>query len=408
MSYRILVVNPGSTSTKIGVYEDEQLLFDKTLRHSAEEIAQFNTIPAQKDWRRDLVMKALREQGFDARTLSAVSGRGGLLRPIRGGTYAVNDNMVKDCTIGVQGQHASNLGGLIAREIGDELGIPSYIVDPVVIDEMTDVARYAGHPLFQRVSIFHALNQKAVAKRYAKEHGKKYEDLNLIVCHMGGGVSIGAHMKGSVVGKMPGDYENQLRCTRGFYAYLLAHPGKKLLFMGPEIGQWHEWDSNGQLDWYLLEHAENQQLHAFFKAANAFYKAESALWDIDFDWQGFEWLVPDDNHNNVVVFLRRDQAGNELLCAVNFSPNDYENYRVGVPPRKRYVPAFTTDASEFGGSGFADTKPLTVKDTPSHGKEQSVALRLPAFGAVFLRGEGSFTKRGSATKVKKVKNRKRS
>ena len=145
MSYRILVVNPGSTSTKIGVYEDEQLLFDKTLRHSAEEIAQFNTIPAQKDWRRDLVMKALREQGFDARTLSAVSGRGGLLRPIRGGTYAVNDNMVKDCTIGVQGQHASNLGGLIAREIGDELGIPSYIVDPVVIDEMTDVARYAGH-----------------------------------------------------------------------------------------------------------------------------------------------------------------------------------------------------------------------------------------------------------------------
>ena len=216
------------------------------------------------------------------------------------------------------------------------------------------------------------------------------------------------HMKGSVVGKMPGNYENQLRCTRGFYAYLLAHPGKKLLFMGPEIGQWHEWDSNGQLDWYLLEHEENQQLHAFFKAANAFYKAESALWDIDFDWQGFEWLVPDDNHNNVVVFLRRDQAGNELLCAVNFSPNDYENYRVGVPPRNRYVPAFTTDAPEFGGSGFADTKPLTVKDTPSHGKEQSVTLRLPAFGAVFLRGEGSFTKRGSATKVKKVKNRKRS
>ena len=199
MSYRILVINPGSTSTKIGVFEDETLLFDKTLRHSAEDIAQFNTIPAQKDWRRDLVMKALREQGFDPRTLSAVSGRGGLLRPIRGGTYAVNDNLVRDCTIGIQGQHASNLGGLIAREIGDELGIPSYIVDPVVVDELADVARYAGHPLFQRVSIFHALNQKAVAKRFAKEHGKKYEDLNLIVCHMGGGCSIGAHVKGSVV-----------------------------------------------------------------------------------------------------------------------------------------------------------------------------------------------------------------
>ena len=199
MSYRILVITPGSTSTKIGVYEDEQLLFDKTLRHSAEEVAQFNSIAAQKDWRRDLVMRALREQGIDARTLSAVSGRGGLLRPIRGGTYAVNDNLVSDCTIGVQGQHASNLGGIIAREIGDSLGIPSYIVDPVVVDELADVARYAGHPLFQRVSIFHALNQKAVAKRFAKEQGKKYEDLNLIVCHMGGGVSIGAHMKGSVV-----------------------------------------------------------------------------------------------------------------------------------------------------------------------------------------------------------------
>ena len=116
-------------------------------------------------------MRALREEGFDSRTLSAVSGRGGLLRPIRGGTYAVNDNLVRDCTIGVQGQHASNLGGLIAREIGDELGIPSYIVDPVVVDELADVARYAGHPLFQRVSIFHALNQKAVDKRFAKEHG---------------------------------------------------------------------------------------------------------------------------------------------------------------------------------------------------------------------------------------------
>ena len=198
------------------------------------------------------------------------------------------------------------------------------------------------------------------------------------------------HMKGSVVGKMPGDYENQLRCTRGFYAYLLSHPGKKLLFMGPEIGQWHEWNSSGQLDWYLLERPENRRLHAFFKAANAFYRTEPALWDVDFDWQGFAWLVPDDNHNNVIVFLRRDRAGSELLCAVNFSPNDYAGYRVGVPPRRRYVPVFTTDAPEFGGSGFADTAPVTVEAVPSHGNEQSVALRIPAFGAVFLRGEGSF------------------
>ena len=118
MSYRILVVNPGSTSTKIGVYEDENLLFDKTLRHSAEELEKFDSIPAQKDWRRKLVMKALEDQGFDVKTLSAVSGRGGLLAPIRGGTYAVSDRLVRDCTVGVQGQHASNLGGIIAREIG--------------------------------------------------------------------------------------------------------------------------------------------------------------------------------------------------------------------------------------------------------------------------------------------------
>ena len=198
------------------------------------------------------------------------------------------------------------------------------------------------------------------------------------------------HMKGSVVGKMPGDYENQLRCTRGFYAYLLSHPGKKLLFMGPEIGQWHEWDSGGQLDWYLLEHLENQRLHAFFKAANAFYRAEPALWDVDFDWQGFEWLVADDNHNNVIVFLRRDRAGNELLCAVNFSPNDYGEYRVGVPPRRRYVPVFTTDAPAFGGAGFGDTKLVAVEAVPSHGRDHSAVIRIPAFGAVFLRGEGAF------------------
>ena len=146
------------------------------------------------------------------------------------------------------------------------------------------------------------------------------------------------HMKGSVVGKMPGDYENQLRCLKGFYAYLLAHPGKKLLFMGAELGQWHEWNSDGQLDWYLLDQPLNRKIHRFFRDINAFYKKTAALWEIDFDWGGFEWLVPDDNHNNVVVFLRKDRKGRDLLCAVNFSPNTYENYRMGVPPRRRYVP----------------------------------------------------------------------
>ena len=200
------------------------------------------------------------------------------------------------------------------------------------------------------------------------------------------------HMKGSVVGKMPGDYTNQLRCTRGFYAYLLAHPGKKLLFMGAELGQWHEWNDKESLDWYLLENEENQKVHRFFKEANDFYKKEPALWEIDFDWEGFEWLVVDDNHNNVVVFLRKDKKGRDLLCAVNFSPNTYEGYRMGVPAHKQYTPVFNTDAVEYGGDGFGDTEPVPVEAIPSHGKEHSAAIRIPAFGAVFLRGEGTFPK----------------
>ena len=216
------------------------------------------------------------------------------------------------------------------------------------------------------------------------------------------------HMKGSVVGKMPGDYANQLRCTRGFYAYLLAHPGKKLLFMGAELGQWHEWNSNEPLDWYLLERPENQQIHQFFRDINAFYKKEHPLWEIDFSWEGFEWLVPDDNHNNVVVFLRKDRKGKDLLCAVNFSPNSYENYRVGVPAHRQYVPAFNTDAVCYGGDGFGDSEPVPVERIPSHGKEQSVALRIPPFGAVFLHGTGTLpqkkrTPRKPATSAKQAK-----
>jgi 1,4-alpha-glucan branching enzyme len=200
------------------------------------------------------------------------------------------------------------------------------------------------------------------------------------------------HMKGSLVGKMPGDYENQLRCLRGFYAYLLAHPGKKLMFMGPELGQWHEWDAAGQLDWYLLDNEANRRTLQFFRDANAFYRRTAPLWEIDFDWAGFEWLVSDDNHNNVVVFLRRDKKGRELLCAVNFSPNAYENYRVGVPARRTFVPVFSTDDPLYGGGGFCDTEPVAVEAVPSHGKEHSLVLRIPPFGGIFLRGAGIFPK----------------
>ena len=197
------------------------------------------------------------------------------------------------------------------------------------------------------------------------------------------------HMKGSLRGKMPGDDRQQLSGVRAFTAYMLAHPGKKLTFMGAELGQWHEWDFASQLDWYLLENEENRQLHRFFKDINAFYLSQSPLWDIDFSWEGFEWLVPDDNHNNVVVFLRRDRKGRELIAAVNFSPVAQGEYRFGVPPKKRYREVFTTDCAEYGGTGeWRNEKTVEVLPIPSHGREQSLCVKLPPLGAAFFAGEG--------------------
>lgn len=199
MSYRLLIINPGSTSTKFGVYEDENPLIIETLRHSSEEIGKYSSIYEQFNFRKVAILNVLKDKAFDISTLDAVVGRGGLLKPIEGGTYRVDDLMLNDLKIGVMGQHASNLGGIIANEIARNLSIPAYIVDPVVVDEMEDLARISGIPEIERKSIFHALNQKAVAKRYAKEINKKYDDINTIVAHMGGGVSVGAHKKGRVV-----------------------------------------------------------------------------------------------------------------------------------------------------------------------------------------------------------------
>lgn len=199
MSVKSLIINPGSTSTKIGVFEDETLLFEETLRHSTEEIQQYATIVDQKDFRKNIIVNLLKEKDFDMKSLNVVVGRGGMLKPIVSGTYAVSDELLHDLQIGKQGQHASNLGGILAREIGDSIGVPSFIVDPVVVDELMPAARYSGVEELPRASVFHALNQKAVAKRYAKEQGVSYESLRLIVIHMGGGVSVGAHVGGKVV-----------------------------------------------------------------------------------------------------------------------------------------------------------------------------------------------------------------
>lgn len=199
MAIKSLIINPGSTSTKIAVFEDEKMLFDKTLRHSNEEIARYSCIIDQKDFRKNIILEFLREQNFDISTIDVFVGRGGLVKPIPGGTYAVTDALREDLIKGVQGQHASNLGGILAREIGDEYGKPSFIVDPVVVDELQPVARLSGVPEIPRTSIFHPLNQKAMARRYAKEHNTTYDKLNLIVVHMGGGVSVGAHKNGQVI-----------------------------------------------------------------------------------------------------------------------------------------------------------------------------------------------------------------
>ncbi len=197
---QILAINPGSTSTKISVFENENELFTKTLRHTSEEISAFPKIIDQYQFRKDAIEAALSENNISKDQLSAIVGRGGLLRPISSGVYEVNEAMLADLSSGKYGEHASNLGAIIANSMATEISnCRAFIADPVVVDEMTDIARLSGHPLFPKISIFHALNQKAIAKQYAREVGKNYEDLNLVVAHLGGGTSVGAHLKGQVV-----------------------------------------------------------------------------------------------------------------------------------------------------------------------------------------------------------------
>ncbi len=198
-AYKILAINPGSTSTKIAVYEGKKELFEQTLRHSSEELAAFASITDQFDFRKQLVLDAMEQAGVKVADLDAVIGRGGVVKPIPSGVYEVNDALKHDLEVAIGGQHASNLGGLIALEIAKLAGVKGYIADPVVVDELQDVARVTGRPEIERHSIFHALNQKAVAREYAASKGVSYESQNIIVAHMGGGISVGAHLKGQVV-----------------------------------------------------------------------------------------------------------------------------------------------------------------------------------------------------------------
>ena len=198
MGYKVLAINPGSTSTKVALYDEERPLLDLTLRHSTEEISRFANVIDQLDWRRGLILSALREQSFNLKDLSAVIGRGGLIRPIPAGVYEVNSRMRYDLRNAPM-KHACNLGGLLAAQIAHMAGVKAYIADPPVVDETDDAARITGMPMCPRKPIFHALNQKAIARLHCGRMGWTYEESNLIVAHMGGGISVAAHRQGRIV-----------------------------------------------------------------------------------------------------------------------------------------------------------------------------------------------------------------
>ncbi len=199
MGNRILAINPGSTSTKIAIYNDETLLYEKTLQHAKGQLETYATIIDQYPYRKEVVLAAFKESTLDINTLNAVVGRGGMLKPLSGGTYTVNKAMLKELREAKRGEHASNLGAILAFEIAQQVGCQAFIVDPVAVDEMEDIARISGMPGIERQSLFHALNHKAVAKRYAETIGEKYEALNLIVAHLGGGISVASHHNGRVI-----------------------------------------------------------------------------------------------------------------------------------------------------------------------------------------------------------------
>jgi butyrate kinase len=196
----LLAINPGSTSTKIAVFKNTKEVFLKTIRHSCEEIEKYERITDQYEFRKQIILQELEDAGISVKSIKVIVGRGGLVKPIKSGVYEMNEALKNDLRIGILGQHASNLGGLIADDIACSLpDARAFIADPVVVDELDDLARISGHPDIERISIFHALNQKAIARQHARAVAQTYEALNLIVAHLGGGISVGAHYKGHVV-----------------------------------------------------------------------------------------------------------------------------------------------------------------------------------------------------------------
>ena len=203
------------------------------------------------------------------------------------------------------------------------------------------------------------------------------------------------HGKCSLISKMPPPYENQFGGLRALYGYMAAHPGKKMLFMGGEFAQFSEWAYQRGLDWMLLDYPAHRQMQAYVKALNHFYLATPQLWEQDTDWRGFEWISHEDNRNNIIAFRRVAKDGSDIVVVVNFSPEEQQEYRVGVPITGTYEEIFTSDKTEFGGSGMANGK-LKTENKPMHGQEQSIVLKIPRFGVLFLKGKARAKRRTKA------------
>ncbi|MDT8902347.1 butyrate kinase [Anaeroselena agilis] len=227
---RILAINPGNTSTKVAVFDGEKPLFKKTIEHHGEELKGFGRVFDQKEYRLNLILKTLAEAGIAPESLSAAVGRGGLMKPLTSGTYGVNAQMVDDLEHRPAGEHASNLGAALALDIAKKTGVPAFIVDPVSVDEMEEVARISGLPELPRLSLVHALNHKAVARKVAAEKGRRYEELNMVVAHLGSGISVAAHRKGRMIDVSNGKDEGAFSPDRS--GGLPASPLMKLCFSG--------------------------------------------------------------------------------------------------------------------------------------------------------------------------------
>ncbi len=196
---KILAINPGATSTKYGVFEGEKALLKKTLEHQGSDLERYSRVFDQYEYRLRLILEGLEQEGVALTSLQGVVGRGGLLKPLQGGTYLVNQLMVEDLEKAERGEHASNLGGVLAYNLGKKLGIPAFIVDPVSVDEMEPEARLSGLPELPRISMAHTLNSRAVARNAARQMGKKYEEVNFVVAHLGTGISVSPHQQGRII-----------------------------------------------------------------------------------------------------------------------------------------------------------------------------------------------------------------